>query len=88
MNFLMHILGHRMFDFTVRTYTDLLKTITSNKYISRTFEKSISSENLLDKSVVLRHDVDRIPQNALKLAQIDKTLGISGTYYFRVVPES
>ena len=38
--------------------------------------------------IVLRHDVDRLPQNSLKTAQIEHELGIHGSYYFRIVPES
>ncbi|APF20135.1 hypothetical protein Calab_0553 [Caldithrix abyssi DSM 13497] len=40
------------------------------------------------KLIILRHDVDRIPENALQTAIIEHELGIQGTYYFRVVPES
>ncbi len=37
---------------------------------------------------ILRHDVDRRPANALTMAQMESELGIKGTYYFRIVPES
>ena len=40
------------------------------------------------KSIVLRHDVDRRPQNSLNLAKIESKLGLKGVYNFRVVPES
>jgi hypothetical protein len=33
--------------------------------------------------VVLRHDIDRKPQNALKMARLEHSLGIAATYYFR-----
>jgi len=36
----------------------------------------------------LRHDVDLLPQNSLRTAQIEARLGLSATYYFRMVPES
>ncbi len=36
----------------------------------------------------MRHDVDRLPQNALQLAQIENSVGIKGTYYFRIATES
>ncbi len=42
----------------------------------------------LQRLVVLRHDVDRLPENALQTAIIEHELDIKGTYYFRVVPES
>lgn len=41
-----------------------------------------------EKFVVLRHDVDKLPENSLKTARIEHELGIEGTYYFRIVPES
>ena len=34
--------------------------------------------------VILRHDVDARPQNSLRLARLEHTLGIWGTYYFRI----
>lgn len=40
------------------------------------------------KLIVLRHDVDRLPANALRFALLEQTLGIKGSYYFRIVPES
>lgn len=38
--------------------------------------------------IVLRHDVDRKPQNSLQTARIEKELGWKAVYYFRAVPES
>jgi hypothetical protein len=38
--------------------------------------------------VILRHDVDLKPQNSLVTAQIEHEMGIRGSYYFRMVPES
>ncbi len=40
------------------------------------------------KTIILRHDVDKLPQNSLRFAQIQHELGIKGTYFFRIVPES
>ncbi len=34
--------------------------------------------------IILRHDVDKLPQNALRFAQIQAEKGIKGTYYFRM----
>lgn len=39
----------------------------------------------LGKVVILRHDVDERPQNALKMAHIEYRLGIRATYYFRIL---
>ncbi len=38
--------------------------------------------------VVLRHDVDKMPQNSLAFAQIEHDLGMRTSYYFRIVPQS
>lgn len=40
------------------------------------------------KLCILRHDVDRRPNNALAIAKLENELGIKSTYYFRIVPES
>ena len=37
---------------------------------------------------MLRHDVDARKENSLQFAEIQFELGIKGSYYFRVVPES
>lgn len=50
------------------------KTITVLEY----FQKQCP-----DNFVVMRHDIDRFPNNALKTAKIEKELGIKSTYYFR-----
>jgi hypothetical protein len=38
--------------------------------------------------LILRHDVDLKPQNSLATAKIEHKMGIKGSYYFRMVPES
>ncbi|WP_236610014.1 hypothetical protein [Desulfotignum phosphitoxidans] len=38
--------------------------------------------------IILRHDVDRRPGNALKTARLEHDLGIPASYYFRAVTES
>jgi len=37
---------------------------------------------------IFRHDVDKKPENALAMAELEKSLGISSTYYFRTIPDS
>ena len=55
-------------------------------YTFFTFKDFLNS--LLHKQVVLRHDVDLLPENSLRFAKIQSGLGIKGTYFFRAVPES
>jgi hypothetical protein len=48
--------------------------------------ESLNFESL--NYIILRHDVDARPQNSLAFARIQAEMGISGTYYFRMVPQS
>jgi len=73
-------------DFTVKQYRKLLTALVSNGYNFQTFDEFIS--NPKEKSVVLRHDVDLLPYNSLKFAEIQAENNVKGVYYFRAVPES
>ena len=73
-------------DFTFSTYRQLLAALKSGGYSFQTFADFI--RNPKDKVVVMRHDVDRLPENALKMARIEHGMGIAASYYFRAVPVS
>ncbi|MDX9729788.1 MAG: hypothetical protein RBT50_11045 [Bacteroidales bacterium] len=73
-------------DFTPTTYRKLLKAFKEAGYSFLTFEEYCITPG--GKSAVLRHDVDRKPENALKLAEIEANLGIKGSYHFRVAGSS
>ena len=75
-------------DFTQVIYKRLLLSVIEAGYSYNTFERFILGHNLSGKSIILRHDVDRRPQNALKLAIIEHSFGIKASYYFRIVKES
>ena len=45
-------------------------------------------ENLPEHFIILRHDIDRKPKNALKTAIIENKLGIKASYYFRIGKQS
>lgn len=73
-------------DFTLSLYKFLITAFQFNQYTFQSFQNFLKEPAL--KSVILRHDVDKLPANALKMAQIEYSLGVAATYYFRVVPES
>jgi hypothetical protein len=73
-------------DFTLKTYCTLLGTLQKSGYTFQTFSKYLISPGT--KIIILRHDVDRQPENSLVFARIQHELGIRGTYYFRTVPQS
>lgn len=77
-------------DFIQTTYETLIQSLQKKFSNIHTFKAFIQHSNAspLQQSIILRHDVDRLPQNSLQLAQLEHSLCIKGTYYFRVVPES
>jgi hypothetical protein len=73
-------------DFTIKQYTQLLKALRSAGFFFQTFEEHLKAPK--KKTIVLRHDVDLLPENSLRFANIQNEMGIKGSYYFRTVPES
>ena len=70
-------------DFTLDKYRDICGAILTSGYLSTTVEDHLTKGTESDKFVILRHDVDKMPQNALDMANVENELGIQSTYYFR-----
>ena len=75
-------------DFTLSIYTRFLNTLLKNGYTFITFKEYIKNKICFENKsvIILRHDVDHLPKNSLKTAEIENSLGIKGTYYFRIIP--
>src|SRR5690625_3562181 len=73
-------------DFTVSTYKELLDSLEKGGFAFQTVHQFISDP--AEKVILLRHDVDARKEHSLRFARIQHERGISGTYYFRLVPES
>ncbi len=58
-------------DFTFTTYTRLLNSLRSRGYSCQTVEGFIRAPR--KKTVILRHDVDKLPANALRIARLKKS---------------
>lgn len=71
-----------MRDFTYNTYKLLLQEFLKNGYTILTVSDYLKKKPK-NKFVILRHDVDRALDNALKMAKLEASLGIKSTYYFR-----
>jgi hypothetical protein len=71
-------------DFTLKSYGELLSTIMSDGFPVFGVATWLRLGNPI-KGAVMRHDVDRRPQNALAMAKLEHERGIRTTYYFRVV---
>jgi len=73
-------------DFTLKRYKLLLSALQEQSYSFQSFEEFLKRPH--DKSIILRHDVDLLPNNSLKFAKIQAEQNIRGSYFFRAVPES
>jgi hypothetical protein len=73
-------------DFTVKIYKLLLDTLLRQGFSFQTFSYYI--EKAGSKTIILRHDVDKLPFNSLKFARIQAEMGIYGTYFMRITPEA
>ena len=74
-------------DFTLRTFQFLINSLKKYNYHFLTYEKFVNWNNL-NKVVVMRHDVDHKPENAVKMAQLEKDMGISASYFIGQVNNS
>jgi hypothetical protein len=66
-----------MKDFTFKQYTELCITLLE-RHNPVSVAKFLTKKN--ENVVIIRHDVDKKPQNALKIAGIEKDLGIKSTF--------
>jgi hypothetical protein len=73
-------------DFTFHTFHQLLMALKEQHYSFQTFSAFL--RNPAPRAIILRHDVDARKYNSLQAANIETSLGIQGTYNFRVVPRS
>jgi len=73
-----------MKDFTLPTYKQLLLILKTQGYSFQPLELFFN-EPKSQKVVILRHDVDKHPRKALKMAVLENTLGVRASYYFRAV---
>lgn len=69
-------------DFTLDKYAELCNVM--GKSVVLTFRDYLTADELPDRYIILRHDVDRSPSNALAMARIENDHGISASYYFRM----
>lgn len=75
-------------DFTLDLYQEFLQAALNQEYKLIAFEEYIQDQQQYEKVMILRHDVDARPENSLKVAQIQHDLGVRGSYYFRILPQS
>lgn len=71
----------------MKAYRQLLTAAMDSGYQLTSYEQYLQ-DPCDQKVLILRHDVDRLPQNSLATARLQASLGVKGSYYFRIVPQS
>ena len=71
-------------DFSFTMYRDLIEEIKASGFRVFTLEDYFRHKGGTPRFFILRHDVDRRPENALKMALLESSMGIHSSYYFRV----
>lgn len=72
-----------MKNYTLAAYKEYLISLKKKRLEFYTFQDFFKIKDDVDKFIIIRHDVDRKPLNALKMAKLEKSLNIRSTYYFR-----
>ncbi|MCZ7381940.1 MAG: hypothetical protein O8C64_10305 [Candidatus Methanoperedens sp.] len=69
-------------DFTLSKFRSLCLAVAQH-YPTPTLAEYFQAKNLPPRFTMMRHDIDRKPENALFTARIEAESGIKATYYFR-----
>jgi hypothetical protein len=75
-----------MRDFTIQTYKKLLVALQKKGFEFLQY-RDFQKNNVSQKRIVLRNDVDAGKENSLQFAKIQNQMSIVSTYYFRIVPQ-
>lgn len=70
-------------EFTFGAYKRLIETIIKNGYQVSSY-KNVEE---YDKTVILRHDIDFSPSNAINIARIESELGVKSIYFVLISTE-
>jgi hypothetical protein len=76
-----------MRDFCLQAYEALLTEILKTGREVFPLWEFFARRPLPPAFFILRHDVDRRPERALRMAEAEKSHGIRSTYYFRRIPK-
>jgi hypothetical protein len=73
-----------MKDFTIEAFEKLLIELKNQGYSFPSLESFLIHKP--QKCVIIRHDIDANKNRALNFAKLEHRLGITSSYYFRIVP--
>ncbi|MHA1423999.1 MAG: hypothetical protein ACTSSD_18095 [Candidatus Thorarchaeota archaeon] len=75
-------------DYSMKQYRDFLESAKLGKFSIHSFEEYADGQIDQEKAnLFIRHDVDISLSRTLKMAAIEKELGVSSTYFFRMHAE-
>lgn len=77
-----------MRDFTLHKWRSLLCVLREAGYVFLSFEDYLTVRCLPDRFVIVRHDVDRQPWQAVCMAEMEHDMQVRASYYFRAVSKS
>jgi hypothetical protein len=72
-----------MIDFSLKFYSEFLRDLMTKDTNVGPFIEFVNNKK--SRFMCLRHDVDHLPLNALKMAELEEEAGIVATYYFRAI---
>jgi hypothetical protein len=70
-------------DFTMKLLEQLLAAMVDNQYTCIPYRQYADGKLPSGRFVILRHDMDALPEKALQVAQLENRYQIQGTYYVR-----
>lgn len=73
-------------DFTQAKYASIIEAALSAGYSIYPIRDWYDAPIKEGRALIVRHDVDRRPWNALEMAQRERALGVRTSYYFRSLP--
>jgi hypothetical protein len=71
-----------LLDFTLTKFRSLCTSVAQH-YPTLTLSEYFQGKYLPSHFAMMRHDIDRKPENALSTARVEAGSGIRATYYFR-----
>ena len=74
-----------MKDFSFQAYKHLIQNLKNSGFCF--FDHELQNTDSFQNGVIIRHDVDRKPLKALKMAEIEKDLGVKSIYFFRTTAD-
>lgn len=73
-------------DFTLTSLRCLYEQLSASNYEFYRFDTYLAGA--FEQRIILRHDVDLHPENSLASAMLENSMDITGTYFFRIIPQT